>query len=145
MITLLGAIISGVGSAVSGFFGFKAQQSANITEALKVVNDINSSSADKEKAIAGVVMAEASSSSWITASWRPLLMVVLSIMVVSYFLGFTTPNLLIPMPENSAIAKLFDLLMIGVMGYMPLRSFDKLVQQLNIGKVLQTFIDKKLG
>lgn len=145
MITLLGAIISGVGSAVSGFFGFKAQQSANITEALKVVNDINSSAADKEKAIAGVVIAEASSSSWITASWRPLLMVVLSIMVVSYFLGFTTPNLLIPMPENSAIAKLFDLLMIGVMGYMPLRSFDKLIQQLNIGKVLQTFIDKKLG
>jgi hypothetical protein len=145
MITVLGAIISGVGSAVSGFFGFKAEQSKNISEALKVINDINSSAADKEKAIAGVVIAEASSSSWLASSWRPLLMVVLSIMVIAYFLGFTTPNLLIPMPENSAIAKLFDLLMIGVMGYMPLRSFDKLVQQLNIGKVLQTFIDKKLG
>ena len=145
MPTILGAIISGVGSAISGFFGFKAQQSANITEALKVVNDVNASASDKEKAIAGVVIAEASSPYALTSCWRPLLMLVLSLMVIAYFLGFTTPNVLTPMPENSAIGQLFELLKIGVMGYMPLRSFDKLVQQLNIGKVLQTFIDKKLG
>lgn len=145
MPTIIGAIISGVGSAISGFFGFKAQQSANISEALKVLNDVNTSTAEKEKAVASVVMAETASESWLTRSWRPLLMVCLAIMIFSYFLGYTTPNLLAPMPENSAMAELFELLKIGVMGYLPLRSFDKFVSQLNIGKILQAFIDKKVG
>lgn len=145
MPTIIGAVISGIGSAISGFFGFKAQQSANITEALKVLNDVNTSAADKEKAVASVVIAEAASPSGITRMWRPLLMTALCVMVIAYFLGFTTPNLLAPMPENSAMSELFELLKIGVMGYLPLRSFDKFVSQMNIGKVLQAFIEKKVG
>lgn len=71
-------------------------------------------------------------------------MVCMAVMIIAYFLGYTTPNLLAPMPENSAMSELFDLLKIGVMGYLPLRSFDKFVSQLNIGKILQAFIEKKV-
>lgn len=130
MISLIGTALSGifslVGSGVQGFFGMKAKESDLVNNTIKAFADSNTSAAAREQAIAQIVAQEAQSQYWLAAIWRPLVMIVFAGLIVSYFFGYTTPNLLSQFPPESAIAKLFDLLQTGLMGYIPARTVEKI-------------------
>jgi hypothetical protein len=146
---MLGTIISGafglVSEGVKGFFGVKQRQADLFDHGIQAFSDANNSAASREQAIATVLSSEMSSGYWLAAVWRPLIMVVIAGLVTAYFFGYTTPNLLMPMPENSLIGELFEILKIGIMGYMPLRSIEKIATQVNLGRIINKILDKKAG
>ena len=95
-----------------------------------------SNSAQIEQAAASVILAEAKSEHWITASWRPILMLTITAIVAWNFLlaplvelavrlsaGDQIP-LTIPLPDE-----LWNLLMIGVGGYVVGRSAEKVADK----------------
>tara|TARA_R100000458_G_C8261465_1_gene236938 strand:- start:956 stop:1372 length:417 start_codon:yes stop_codon:yes gene_type:complete len=95
-----------------------------------------SNSAQIEQAAASVILAEAKSEHWITATWRPILMLTITAIVgwnfllgalvelaVRLFTGDAIP-LTIPLPDE-----LWNLLMIGVGGYVVGRSAEKVADK----------------
>ena len=77
--------------------------------------------AETLKAKAGIVQAEAQSEHWITATWRPITMLTFLALIVARFFGWTAPN--ISEPEY---LKLWDLVQIGLGGYVVGRSAEKI-------------------
>lgn len=140
---MIGAIIAGVSSVVNGFFGMRQSQADIVQTAIKTLGDANASSAQREQAIAQVITSEAGGSK-LAANWRPLVMLVFVGMIIAYFFGYAPANLMLPMPENSALGQIFELVKIGIMGYMPLRTVEKIATQINIGKIIQEFVKKNV-
>lgn len=69
------------------------------------------------------VQAEASGESWLQRNWRPLMMLWFGVLVGGYWFGFTPPN----MPESTVNA-LFDIVQIGIGGYIVGRSAEKITR-----------------
>ena len=67
-----------------------------------------------------IIVAEAKSESWITRNWRPITMLVFVGLITADWLGFTAPNLT---PELKM--KLFDIIQIGLGGYVVGRTVEK--------------------
>ena len=72
---------------------------------------------------ASIITAEAKSSSWLTANWRPLTMITFVFLIVARWLGFTAENLT---PELEL--ELFKIIKIGIGGYIGGRSLEKIVK-----------------
>lgn len=79
-----------------------------------------------------MVLTEAQGESWLQRNWRPLLMLWFAFLIGAYLFGFTAPGLT---PE--AITAMFDLVQIGVGGYVIGRSGEKIVSTL--APVLKAF------
>lgn len=139
---LLGGLFSMIGSGVSAIFGFKSEQAQAVKEAIKVVGDYSASEGQREAAIATIIAAENSSGYALAALWRPLMMLVFLGIVVSFWLGYVPVNMVGPMPPM--IAEIFELIKIGMGGYIGGRSLEKIINSLSLGGVLKKFIEKKL-
>ncbi|MCK5445418.1 MAG: hypothetical protein KAI73_07330, partial [Rhodospirillaceae bacterium] len=77
--------------------------------------------AELERTAASVIMAEANGESWLQRNWRPLLMMLFGVIIANNFLIvplFSTPKANIP-PD------MWDLLKLGVGGYVMGRSAEK--------------------
>lgn len=140
---IIGGAFSLISEGVKGFFGVKQKQAELVDAGIRAFSDANNSAASREQAIATVLSSEMSNGYWLAAVWRPLIMVAIAFMVGAYFFGYTAPNLLVPMPENSMIGELFEILKIGIMGYMPLRTVEKIATQINLGRIIDKFMTKK--
>lgn len=142
MWSFIPALITGVSSIAKSFFGLQESKIETMQKVVETINSSNMSAAEREKAVASVIASEASSGYWMSATWRPMLMLILSLLVVAYCFGWTTPNLTTQLPESSMIAQLFELLKIGVMGYMPLRTVDKVVEAVTRANVLKQLLSR---
>ena len=71
-----------------------------------------------------IITAEAKSESWLTRNWRPITMLTFVALIVADWLGFSAPNL---SPELKS--KLFDIIQIGLGGYVIGRSFEKVARE----------------
>lgn len=121
----------------------KQQQGQTVSDALKIIGDVTTSQGQREAAVASIISAEATSDSWLTRTWRPLTMICFVVILLSFFLGYTPANLL----SNTIpplIGRIFDIVEIGLMGYIPARSLEKIVSSINVGSVLKAYISKKL-
>lgn len=136
------SLISLGSTALGGLFKFKKAQADAVMTAVNVVSDVNSSNGQREAAIATIIAAEASSGFWLSSQWRPLLMVFFAAMIGSFWFGYTPSNLEGPMPPM--MQELFTILKIGIGGYIPARTLEKIVHSLNIGSILKKFIEKKV-
>ncbi len=139
---LVGGLFSLLGSGVSAVFGFKKAQGDAIQSALKIIGDVNSSEGQREAAIAQIISAEATSGYWLAAVWRPLTMIIFLGMIISFWFGYMPPNLNENMPP--VVRELFNLMKIGLGGYIGGRTIEKVMTNMNIGKILKTYIEKKL-
>lgn len=142
--SVIGAIFGFGSTAVQSIANVKQGQTDLVKSTVEALSDANTSSAQKEAAIAQIITSEANSERWLTATWRPLVMVIFTIMIMAYFLGYTTENLLEPLPSDSAIADIFEIVKIGIMGYMPLRTFEKIATQINVGSIIKTLLNKSI-
>lgn len=77
-----------------------------------------------------IVEAEAKSESWLTTSWRPLVMLTFAILIVARWFGFSAPDM---PPETEH--QLWTLLQIGLGGYVAGRSVEKVAE--TVGKVIE--------
>jgi hypothetical protein len=80
---------------------------------------INNSAAI-ETAAASIVRAEAESEHWLTASWRPILMLVFGGLIVARWFGLTAPGI-----TEAVELKLWSILEVGIGGYVIGRSVEK--------------------
>jgi hypothetical protein len=72
---------------------------------------------------AGIITAEAQGGSWLQRNWRPLMMVWFGILVGMYWFGVTPENL-----SEAALADLFQLIQLGIGGYIVGRSAEKVTK-----------------
>jgi len=86
---------------------------------------------DSLEALRGkIVLEEAKSSSWLTSTWRPLLMMVIVAIVAVNYLIFPVLNLFIEQELMIDLpVELWNLLQIGVGGYIVGRSGEKMVDK----------------
>lgn len=75
-----------------------------------------------EQSAAEIVKTEAESSHWLAANWRPLTMLTFVALIVARWLGYSAPGL----SENEVLA-LWDIVKIGLGGYVVGRSAEKIV------------------
>ena len=71
---------------------------------------------------AEIVKAEAASSHWLAANWRPLLMLTFGGLIVARWFGWAAPNL-----SEAEYLKLWDIVELGIGGYVIGRSVEKVV------------------
>ena len=69
-----------------------------------------------------IIVAEAKSQSWLARNWRPIVMLTFATEIVLISTGWMDVEPLVAVPPQ-----LWNLLTIGIGGYMTLRSFDKAV------------------
>ena len=72
---------------------------------------------------AKIINTEATSDIWIVAAWRPITMLVFVSIVISYWFGYQPANMT---PET--ISDVFDLIKIGLGGYVVGRSGEKIAK-----------------
>jgi hypothetical protein len=135
-------VIEVLGRAITGFFGSKQASVDAIKSSIAVIGQVDASQGQREQAIATIIAAEAGSESVLARSWRPLAMIVFLVMLVSFWFGYCPPNISGPMPP--ILAEIFSLLKMGLGGYMGARTFEKIVDKVNIAGILKRYVDKNL-
>jgi Holin of 3TMs, for gene-transfer release len=77
-----------------------------------------------------IVKAEAASEHWLAANWRPILMLTFGGLIVARWFGWAAPNL-----SESEYLKLWDIVELGIGGYVIGRSAEKVLP--NIAQVFK--------
>jgi len=71
---------------------------------------------------ASIIRTEATGHSWLQRNWRPMMMLWFAFILGMYWFGLTPPNL-----SQETINQLFDLMKLGIGGYVVGRSAEKVV------------------
>ena len=122
MVPWLAALIPMVGDTVAGWFKSKAS-----SEEAKgsIIRTAAESGLEEIRGKATIVEAEASSESWLTSTWRPIVMINFMILINLYFFGWLPDNL-----DAEGVSQLFELVKIGLGGYIGGRSLEKIISTL---------------
>jgi hypothetical protein len=72
---------------------------------------------------ADIVKTEASSGNWLTSGWRPITMLTFTALIVARWFGWSAPNL-----EPQEYLKLWDIVQLGLGGYVIGRSGEKIAE-----------------
>jgi len=116
----IAAFIPLIGSVIERLFP-DPEEAANAK--LKVMEMQMTGELEVLKQSGSIITAEAKSEHWITATWRPIIMITFAILIVARWFGLTTEQIT---PELEA--QLFDIIKIGIGGYVIGRSVEKSVK-----------------
>lgn len=75
-----------------------------------------------ESAAAGIINQEAASRHWLAANWRPITMLTFLALIVARWFGWAAPDL-----AEAEYLKLWDIVQLGLGGYVIGRSAEKIV------------------
>ncbi|MYE06344.1 MAG: hypothetical protein F4Y04_03840 [Chloroflexi bacterium] len=78
---------------------------------------------------ASTIRAEAASSHWLAANWRPLVMLIFAGLMVAHWLGRTPENL-----SEAQVLELMNIIKISLGGYVVGRSVEKIAPALAAGR-----------
>jgi len=93
-------------------------QAAALTQLMEHQHEI-------EQAAGQIIKTEAASSHWLAANWRPLTMLTFTVLIVARWFGFAAPEL-----SEAEYLALWDIVEIGLGGYIVGRSAEKIVPSL---------------
>lgn len=79
-----------------------------------------------QNATADIIKTEAASTHWLAANWRPLTMLTFTGLIVARWFGWSAPNL-----SESEYLKLWDIVQLGLGGYVIGRSVEKIAPHFN--------------
>ena len=71
-----------------------------------------------------IILSEAGGESWLQRNWRPMMMIWFAILLGMFWFGITPPNINQPIIDH-----LFNLLELGIGGYIIGRSAEKIIPQ----------------
>jgi len=140
---IIGLLISTVGSFFGGLFSFKGEQAKTVQSAIDVLKSVNDSDAQSTAAAAQALSAILTQGSFLEKNWRPVLMCVLMGILIASFFGYVPSHL--DREVTPTMEKIWTLLQIGLGGYLPLRTFEKVMAQINISSILKELIKKKVA
>ena len=125
----LTATIEAIGGVIGKFIANPEDKLKAANELLRIQMEFQEKvlSADVElaKTQASVVTAEVSSGNWLAASWRPILMLTFTYIILHNYVLATMFHLtVVPIPPD-----MWDLLRLGIGGYVIGRSAEKIVPQ----------------
>ena len=72
-----------------------------------------------------IIKAEAQSEHWLAACWRPILMLTFGGLIVARWLGWSAPGI-----SEAEVLKLWDIVQLGLGGYVIGRSIEKVAPQI---------------
>lgn len=78
-----------------------------------------------------IIVAEAQSESWLTQSWRPITMIVFLVLLLTYWFGLTAEYVV---ASEDVVQEVFQLLKIGIGGYIGSRGAEKVSENYFKGK-----------
>lgn len=139
----LAGLFGVVGSFFTGLFGMKAEQAKTVQSALEVLKSVNDVDGQSTTAAATALSAILTQGSFLEKNWRPVFMLICMGIVIASFFGYVPTHL--NDPVTPTMDKIWTMLQIGLGGYLPLRTLEKIVQQLNIGSILKELIKKKIA
>ena len=140
MLGFLGGILTLIGNGVAGFFGVKKVQAETVSKAVDVLTNINNSDAERAKAAAGIIQAEAGSGYWLAACIRPLILLNILILIDLFIFDIVPPGLLKTMPP--LLERLFSLLEFGLGAYVGGRTLEKIVSSINVAGVIKELLKR---
>ena len=121
---LIGAIAEPI---LKPIFGIIDKAVPDKAEAARLKADIQTGMMDLQRqtldASRDIIVAETQGGSWLQRNWRPMTMMIFVALIVSWWLGFT-PDRATPELMDS----LFDLIKIGMGGYVLGRSGEKIAK-----------------
>ena len=125
--TILAAILPTLQSIIDKAIPDKAKAAEiNAQIAALLLNQSNQELEQRVK----VIIAEAQGQSWLQRNWRPLLMLVIVFIVFNnYVLASYLPLMGIPVVQLELPVDLWDLMKLGVGGYVVGRSAEKIAEQ----------------
>lgn len=135
--TLIPSIANGIAGVIKGIFGLKDKQAEIILEGIKTVGNIAPAAATELQSIAAIVQAEASSEHWLTASWRPIVMMLLVIPVVLNAFGQIHM-------DAEQLKFHYTTVEIGLAGYVGARTVEKVTRTALFNRLIQSYVDKKV-
>lgn len=135
MINLIASALGVVGQGIKGFFGVKESQVQSVGKAIDAVKHLSSDDATTKQAAASVIVAEAQSGYWLAAAWRPLLMVIFASLIIARWFGYMPPNM-----TETEVFKLYDLMELGIGGYIGGRTLEKIATSINYNSVLKNLL-----
>jgi hypothetical protein len=109
-----------LGQAVRSIFPDPADKLKADELQAKLQLEVMNNAAALENAAASIIEAEAKSESWLAANWRPLTMLTFLGLIVAKWFGYAAPGI-----TEALELKLFDIVEIGLGGYVIGRSFEK--------------------
>jgi hypothetical protein len=84
-----------------------------------------SQQASLNAAAGDIIKAEAQSEHWLAACWRPILMLTFGGLIVARWLGWSAPGI-----SEAEVLKLWDIVQLGLGGYVIGRSIEKVAPQI---------------
>jgi len=119
---LLPALVPILGDAIRRLFPDPAEAAKAQAE---LNNALMANAAKIEEAAASIIADEAKSEHWLASSWRPLVMLTFTGLIVARWLGYSAPGI-----SEAEVLKLWDIVQLGLGGYVIGRSAEKIVPQL---------------
>lgn len=119
---LLPALVPILGKALGNLI---PDASARAQAEAEIAKQLLASSAELERAAGEIVLAEAKSEHFLAACWRPILMLTFGGLIVARWLGFSAPGI-----SEAEVLKLWDIVQLGLGGYVIGRSAEKIAPQI---------------
>ena len=119
---LLPALVPILGDAIRRLFPDPAEAAKAQAE---LNNALMAKAAKIEEAAASIIADEAKSEHWLASSWRPLVMLTFTALIVARWLGYSAPGI-----SEAEVLKLWDIVQLGLGGYVIGRSAEKIVPQI---------------
>lgn len=116
-------ILGQIGSQVAkSIFPDPADEQKRVEAEQKFTLAIAAQAQAMEQAAAGIVKAEAQSENWLASAWRPITMLTFVGLIVARWLGWSAPGI-----SESEVLKLWDIVQLGLGGYVIGRSAEKIL------------------
>jgi hypothetical protein len=119
---LLPALVPILGKALGNLI---PDATARAQAEAEVAKQLLASSAELERAAGEIVLAEAKSEHFLAACWRPILMLTFGALIVARWLGYSAPGI-----SEAEVLKLWDIVQLGLGGYVIGRSAEKIAPQI---------------
>lgn len=119
---LLPALVPILGKALGNLI---PDANARAQAEAEVAKQLLASSAELERAAGEIVLAEARSEHFLAACWRPILMLTFGGLIVARWLGYSAPGI-----SEAEVLKLWDIVQLGLGGYVIGRSAEKIAPQI---------------
>lgn len=118
---LVPALMPIFGDLIRRFVPDPAEQAKAQAAAMQALLD---NQAALDQAAARIIQSEAESEHWLTSTWRPIVMLVFTTLIVARWFGWSAPGI----GEPEAL-KLWSIVEFGLGGYVVGRSLEKIAPQ----------------